>query len=242
MLPKPPHLSVRTRVAHQPALHVRLAPDPAEPAVRRSDNGNYARRLELSAADVHRFVAWRVANHADAADIAQQTLLQACLKLSTFRGENFSAWVLTIARHLIVDYYRARNRFQFVEVGQAALTEAEPALRIPPDAVLTVCEWRERLNDWLDDITHGLRLEQQVAVLLADLYGHSDKDSAAVLLMSVPRFKLLLHGARARLQEIASGHGPPVMNASARRVGVSCPGRARKLRALRRQLLNGVAA
>ena len=58
-------------------------------------------RLKLSAADtagVHRFVARRVANHADAADIAQQTLLLACAKLSSCRGENLSAWLFTIAR------------------------------------------------------------------------------------------------------------------------------------------------
>jgi len=96
---------------------------------------DYLHRLELTpidAAEVHRFVARRVANHADAADIAQQTLLLACAKLSSCRGENLSAWLFTIARHLIVDHYRAKNRIQFVDVSPAALAETEPALRTPP--------------------------------------------------------------------------------------------------------------
>lgn len=228
---------------------------------------NRVHRLELcaaDAADVHRFVARRVGNLADAADIAQQTLLQACAKLGTCRGGNLSAWLLTIARHLIVDHYRARNRFRFLEV--AALAETEPALRTPPDAVLAVCERRERLNSWLNCLTRRLRLEEQVAVLLADVHGHFDKDSAAVLRMSVPSFKLLLHGARVRLHEIAGGncmlvrkksaaacdesdcdgHGsksgkePPSVHLTYR-VGVTCRLGAPKLLALRRKLLEGLA-
>jgi DNA-directed RNA polymerase specialized sigma24 family protein len=92
-------------------------------------------RLELSAVDVSRvygFVGGRVANHADAADIAQQTLLLACAKRDTWRGENYSAWLLAIARHLIADHFRARKRFQFVDVD--ALQKKNPALQTPPDA------------------------------------------------------------------------------------------------------------
>jgi len=172
-------------------------------------------RQELSAADasaVYRYVARRVANGTDAADIAQQTLLLACAKRSTCRGENLSAWLYTIASHLIVDHYRAKNRFQFLEV--AALMETESALQTPPDSS-AIYEGRERLRGWLDCITHRLRLEEQAAVLLADIYDHRDKDSAAVLSMSVPSFKLLLHGARARLREIVGGNGVLVRSTTA---------------------------
>lgn len=162
------------------------------------------RRLESSASDLHRFVARRVANPVDAADIAQQTLLLACAKLDTCRGEDILPWLFTIARHQIVDHYRARGRFRFVEAD--TLAETEPALQTRPDVVHSACECRQRLGTWLDCITRRLRLEEQVAVLLADAYGHRDKDSADLLGMSVPSFKLLLHGARARLREIAGGN------------------------------------
>jgi RNA polymerase sigma-70 factor (ECF subfamily) len=161
------------------------------------------RRIESSAADVHRFVARRVANPLDAADIAQQTLLVACAKLDTCRGERVSPWLFKIARHLIVDHYRAKKRFRFVEAE--ALAETEPALRTRADVVQAACECRRKLGSWLDCITQRLRLEEQVAVLLADVYGHRDKDSAELLRMSVPSFKLLLHGARSRLREVAGG-------------------------------------
>lgn len=218
-------------------------------------------RLELSAADVsgvYGFVARRVANCADAADIAQQTLLLACAKRSTCRVENPSAWLFTIARHLIVDHYRTKNRFQFVEV--TALAEMDSALQTTPDPP-TIYEHRERLRALLDCITHRLRLPEQVAVLLADVYAHRDKDSAAVLCMSVPSFKLLLHEARARLRGIAGGYGVLVKKTTAAanghgknadgnggppsvhdtyRAGVTCRLGAPELLALRNKLLGGL--
>jgi RNA polymerase sigma-70 factor (ECF subfamily) len=160
-------------------------------------------RIESSAADVHRFVARRVANPVDAADIAQQTLLVACAKLDTCRGDSVLPWLFTIARHQIVDHYRVTKRVRFVEA--AALAEIEPALQTQPDVVQVAYECRQKLGTWLSCITRRLRLEEQVAVLLADVYGHCDKDSAELLEMSVPSFKLLLHAARARLREIAGG-------------------------------------
>jgi RNA polymerase sigma-70 factor (ECF subfamily) len=193
-------------------------------------------RLELSAADVSRvygFVAGRVANRADAADIAQQALLVACVKRDTWRGENYSAWLLAIARHLIADHYRAKKRFQFVDV--TALEEKDPALHSPP-ASPSIHEHSERLTHWVDNVRGRLRPEEQVAVLLADVYSYRDRDSAEVLRMSVPSFKLLLHGARARLKE-ATGTGS--MNLE-RRIGVTCRlGRA-ELLALRNRLQEGL--
>ncbi len=202
-------------------------------------------RLELSAADVaevHRFVARRVSNHADAADIAQQTLLLACAKSETFRGKNFSGWLFTIARHLIVDHYRTQNRFQFLAVE--ALVETEPALWTPRDAVRVVCECRALVSGWLDCLNQRLRLEEQVAVLMADIYGHRDEDSAAVLRMRLPSFKLLLHGARGRLHGVVGGRCTVVKTTdgapATHRVAVICRLSGSELLALRDRLLEGV--
>ncbi len=166
-------------------------------------------------------MARRVANPADAADLAQQTLLTAWAKLSTCRGDNFSAWLFTIARHLIVDHYRAQNRFRFVEAD--SLAETEPAMQTLPDAV-AVCEQRERLSCLRNCITRRLRLEEQIALLLADIYHHRHKDSAALLSMSEPCFKLLLHGARARLHKMAGGNCMLVRKTCAASCGESTNG------------------
>lgn len=193
-------------------------------------------------AELHHFVARRVGNFADAADIAQQTLLVACAEIGTFHGGNLSRWLLTIARHLIVDHYRAENRFQFEEV--AALQERESALRIPLDSVLAVAECRERLRLLLECITQRIYLEQQVALLLADVCGYCDKYSAAVLRMSLPCFKLLLHGARARLRQMADSDGQVERSSGwphgarlTRALGVTCRLATSELLVLREKLL-----
>jgi hypothetical protein len=178
---------------------------------------------------------------------------------------NHRPWLFKIARHLIVDHYRERNRFQFVDASALA---AEPALQTRSDAVPEACARGERLSCMLGCVIGRLFPEEQVAVLLADLHGHRDKDSAAVLRMSLPSFKLLLHGARARMHEIAGGTchqlrtrrgaacrkpaNGDVRNSSARqrskrhpapstrRVGVVCPLRPKMLLALRGRLLEGL--
>jgi RNA polymerase sigma-70 factor, ECF subfamily len=191
---------------------------------------------ELSATDVSRvygFVAGRVANRADAADIAQQTLLLACAKRDTWRGQSYSGWLLAIARHLIADHYRAKKRFCFVDVD--ALQDKSPALQTPFENAC-LHEHNERLTRWIDGITRRLRPEEQVAVLLADVYAYRDKDSAAILRMSVPCFKLLLHRARARLKEATDTRG----TALEYRTGVTCRLGRSELLALRNRLQEGL--
>jgi RNA polymerase sigma-70 factor (ECF subfamily) len=146
-----------------------------------------------------------VANRADAEDIAQQALLVACAKFKTLRGENLKGWLWTIARRLIVDFYRTQRRFEFVDTEDATHLAAEPALQTDPEAVPESCANRDRLRCYLDCIAKMLPLEAQVAVLLADVHGNLDKDSATAMRISLPSFKLLLHQGRARLHEVAGG-------------------------------------
>ncbi len=165
----------------------------------------YLRQLVGCASEVRRYVAGRVGNHADAEDIVQQALLQAWVNLGAFRGGNVRAWLFTIARRLVADLRRERGGLQFLEAALVDLAESEPALQTSPDAVQIICECRARLGSWMECLTLRLPLEEQVAVLLADVHGYRDRESAAALGISLPSFKRLLHRARGRLRTIAGG-------------------------------------
>jgi DNA-directed RNA polymerase specialized sigma24 family protein len=203
-------------------------------------------RLLLSAAaaaELSRFVARRVDNVDDAADITQQTVLLACAELRSSRVENLTRWLHTIAHNLIVDHYRAQSRFRFTGL-RSELAEVEPALQTRPDLPLAIVESRERLNVLLNCVTRLVWLEHQVAVLLSDIYGYADKHSAAQMQMTVSCFKLMLHGARGQLHDLEeralSGMGelPPVRLRP--RLGVSCGVGAPELFAIRGKLLEGL--
>jgi DNA-directed RNA polymerase specialized sigma24 family protein len=207
-------------------------------AAHRSSRSTSRRRpaCELSAdhvASLHTFVLRLVPEPADAADIAQQALLLACSDNGGSRIANVDAWLRCIARHLITDHFRARNRHSSVELRDA-LADSEPVLRTRADLPVAIRECRERIRSLLDDATGQLCLVHQIALLLADAYGHCDKHSATLLRMSVPCYKLVLH--RARLVLRASRPGP---THPADWLGVTCHLSTAQLVALRRELLEG---
>jgi len=191
--------------------------------------------IELVAEDVHRFVSHCVANSADAADISQEVLAIACANVETFTDELFA-----IARRLIVDYHRSRKQIDFVAIDAGVSNDRESALRIPPDSVVARCDVQRRVTDWLRRCDQVLDSGQQVAVLLADIYGYADKDSAALLGMSLPSFKMLLHTSRARLDMFEGRAGRSRVAVRRSRIGVACHIHATKLRQLREYLVSGL--
>ena len=195
--------------------------------------------LEVVAQDVHRFVARHVANDEDAADISQEVLTIACANGRTFAGEHNDECLYAIARELIVDYDRTRSQVDFVAIDPAD-DERESALRIPPDSVVATCDRRRRVQTGLRRCRQMLEPGQQVAVLLADIYGYADKDSAAMLGMSVPSFKILLHSSRARLKTFEAHTGRSGVRVRKARVGVVCHIDAVRLRKLRDHLVHGL--
>lgn len=173
----------------------------------RNGNGDgdepWESRLFAHGEEVRRFVRRALSSPEDAEDVFQQTMLQAHRRRETFHGENFRAWLFTIARHLIVDHYRTNRRFTFVDVDEVGLGNAEPALQVTTEMVRGGFEGRERLHHCLHCVTRRVSMRQQIALLLADFYGFTDKESAVALKLTLPSFKKLLHKARARLRAAA---------------------------------------
>src|SRR5262249_774048 len=189
----------------------------------------------LVAEDVHRFVSHCVADAADAADISQEVLAIACANVETFTDE-----LLAIARRLIVDYHRARNRIDFVALDSGVSNERESALPIPAGGVVARGDVQRRVTDWLRRCDQLLEPGQQVAVLLADVYGYADKDSAELLGMTLPSFKMLLHTSRARLKAFEGLGGGSRVAVRRSRIGVACHIHASKLRGLHQYLVSGL--
>lgn len=81
--------------------------------------------------DVYGFLAYRLGNRSDAEDLTQQTFERALRAWSRFDRSKASAktWLLSIARNLLIDHYRASRASAPLD----DLGDAEPSYEMSPD-------------------------------------------------------------------------------------------------------------
>jgi RNA polymerase sigma-70 factor (ECF subfamily) len=127
---------------------------------------------------VHRYIAYRVGNHALAEDLTSETFLRALRRISTYswQGRDFGAWLVTISRNLITDHYKS-SRYK-LELSTSDLVEAgaDRSTAGPEDEVLTGIT-----NRTLLEAVKQLGSEQQECIVLRFLQGMSVAETAAIL-------------------------------------------------------------
>jgi RNA polymerase sigma-70 factor (ECF subfamily) len=127
---------------------------------------------------VHRYIAFRVNNHALAEDLTSETFLRALRRISSFtwQGRDFGAWLVTIARNLITDHYKS-SRYK-LEHTTSDLIEAghDRGQDGPEGEVLAGIT-----NAALLDAVKQLGPEQQECIVLRFLQGMSVAETAAIL-------------------------------------------------------------
>ena len=185
-----------------------------------ASESSFAASLGLFRSDLFRFAARRTRNREDAEDIAQQTLLLALRGLPGFRGLHLRAWLFSIARNLVSDSFREQDRADVLSIDDLP----EESLSGGPQQVRSVCECRERLKHCFACFAMQAGLEEQIALLLADVHGLPDKISAARMGMAVSGFKWLLHRARNRLHRHAGGTCPLVAKTGSTAPCAGAPG------------------
>ena len=156
--------------------------------------------VRLHQGDLRRFVGRRIPTAEDVADLCQDVLVRAYLKLNQFNGRStFRTWLRAIARRAVADFYRMRKS---LSSDTSARADGE-ASQTPKDSVAEVCEARQQIGHCLACLTKNLPLEDHVAVILCDIYGFNDREGARIMAKSLGAFKHLLHRARARMDEVS---------------------------------------
>ena len=64
---------------------------------------------------IYDFIFYKTMHQQLAEDLTSQTFLKAWKKISQFQKGNFSAWLYTIARNIVVDHYRSQKEILTVE-------------------------------------------------------------------------------------------------------------------------------
>lgn len=125
---------------------------------------------------VYRFIYYRVSNQATAEDLLSETFFRALRSMSSFQwqGKAFGAWLMTIARNLVVDHYKAgRTRLEMTTDDLSAHEEVQEG---PEDEVLA-----RLTNDILREALSALPAEQQECLVLRFLSGQSIAETALAL-------------------------------------------------------------
>jgi RNA polymerase sigma-70 factor (ECF subfamily) len=82
-------------------------------AVLAGDSPQFSRLVREFGLPLRAFIHARVQNAADAEDLAQESFIAAFRGLSKFQtGQSFEAWLIGIARHRVLGYFRSIDRRQ----------------------------------------------------------------------------------------------------------------------------------
>jgi RNA polymerase sigma-70 factor (ECF subfamily) len=142
---------------------------------------------------VHRFLFYRTRSTALAEDLTSETFFRALRSMTSFRwqGKDFGAWLMTIARNLATDHFKAgRTRLELTTEDMGLHDDA--ASDGPEDEVLAGLT-----NEILLAALKQLPDEQRDCLIMRFLQGMSIAETAAVLDRSDGAVKQLqLRGVR----------------------------------------------
>ncbi len=150
-----------------------------------------------------------LASRADAEDLAHDTFIRAFDKLASFRGDaSLKTWVFQIAANLAHNLLQKRKRWT-PDVSQLA----KDIVLSTPDLISRLehtthtssfgkYEIKEHIDTCFTCIGKNLPIENQMALLLKDVYDFSVKEIMRILSKSEGQVKYFLQKARASMTEI----------------------------------------
>lgn len=129
-----------------------------------------------------------VADRNDAEDLTHDTFVKAFDKISTFKNEStIKTWVFTIATHLAYDFLKKRNRWAADILDQAKETAGKHKYvrdylkQSSEKDVHGRFDLAEHIDFCFTCISKTIPIEQQVALILTDIYDFKAKEVAVIL-------------------------------------------------------------
>lgn len=141
---------------------------------------------------IYRFIYFKISNKELAEDLASQCFLKAWEQIA--RGQrikNFQSWLYRIARNLVVDYYRNREKEELRLIYQ--LEEAGTEDKFNPDENLD--------REQLEKLLFLLKSEIREIVVLRFIEQLSIKEIAKIVDKSAANVRVIIHRALKELQE-----------------------------------------
>jgi RNA polymerase sigma-70 factor (ECF subfamily) len=144
------------------------------------DPGAFGEIYDRYSETVYRYIYFRVNNAQLAEDLASETFLRALRRISSFswQGRAFGAWLVTIARNLVVDHFKSgRYRLEIVKPDVLGTDSPETDPSTSPETAAL-----EKLtNATLLTAVKKLNPDQQECIVLRFLQGFTVAETARTM-------------------------------------------------------------
>jgi RNA polymerase sigma-70 factor (ECF subfamily) len=149
------------------------------------------------------FIAKRVADEASVEDLSQEVFLRMQRGLGGLKDHSrLLPWIYQIARHVIIDYYRARGRQAERPVGLVSDLETLHPASLPLESSQGSGQLRTELAGCLRPMIERLSEDYRQAVTLVDLERVAQHEAAARLGLSVSGMKSRVQRGRRQLRDM----------------------------------------
>jgi RNA polymerase sigma-70 factor (ECF subfamily) len=170
------------------------------------------KEFEQVAGQLKSYILRITASVADAEDIVQDTYIKASEKIDTFKGQSsLKTWLFAIASHLAKDNLRARKRWveQVTDITkEAALSDPQffrEAMHIQATSPQGQFEIKEHIAFCFTCIAKSLPLEQQICLLLKEVYEFKVGEIMQILDSTEAMIKYYLHTGRSKMMTVFEG-------------------------------------
>ncbi|MEM6845983.1 MAG: RNA polymerase sigma factor [Bacteroidota bacterium] len=183
-----------------------------EPTLKKALNGDINAFQSLFSEFQHQLKSYLyrlLANRSDAEDLTHDTFIQAFDKLSTFEGKSsLRTWVFQIATNLSYNYLKRQKRWtEDVSERAKSLVLENPSLRqniihvheTSPEARY---DMKEHIDTCFSCIAKNLPIENQIVLILKDIYSFSVADISRIINTTEGVVKYLLQSGRKTMIDI----------------------------------------
>ena len=170
---------------------------------------NLAFEFETFRGELKSFLLRLTASVQDSEDIVQETYIKAQAKIDSFRGDSsLKTWVFAIAANLARDLLRAKKRWpeNVTDICKdAALSNQQffqDAMQIRQTSPQGHFEIKEHVAFCFTCVSKSLPLEQQLTLLLKEVYGFKGKEIAEIMVLTEAMVKYYLRVGRSKMIDI----------------------------------------
>ena len=170
---------------------------------------DFAIEFETFSGELKSFILRMTASVQDAEDIVQETYIKAHAKIDTFRGEStLKTWVFAIAANQARDLLRSKKHWpeNVTDICKdAAMSNPQffqEAMAIRQTSPQGHFEIKEHIAFCFTCVSKSLPLEQQVTLLLKEVYGFKVKEIATIMEQTDAMVKYYLHVGRSKMIDI----------------------------------------